>query len=87
LPEDVRVMVDAHSSSPAFGDETEQKAILLRKAQAMSTEQFIEQINPPNAPAVIAEARTAEAMAALAAAAQQKADAAAQAQGGKPVKK
>ena len=73
VPNNVRVTVDAHSSSPTFGDETEQKAILLKKANAMSNTQFVEQINPPNAEVVIAEVRTAEvaAAAAQAAAAQQ----------------
>jgi len=66
IPHNIRVSVDAHSSSPAFGDEAEQKAILLKKANAMSNTQFVEQINTPNADAVIAEVKTAE-IAALAA--------------------
>lgn len=60
IPYNIRVSVDAHSSSPAFGDEAEQKAILLKKANAMSSTQFVEQINPPNADVVIAEVKTAE---------------------------
>jgi hypothetical protein len=83
VPDNVRVMVDAHSSSPAFGDESEQKAVLLKKANAMSSEQFIEQINPPNADVVIAEVKTAEIMAA---AQQAKQAAAVAAQGGQPGK-
>ena len=73
IPHNIRITVDAHSSSPAFGDEAEQKAILLKKANAMSSTQFVEQINPPNADAVIAEVKTAEVAAAAAQAAQQQA--------------
>jgi hypothetical protein len=80
VPDDVRVMVDAHSSSPAFGDASVQKAILLKKANAMSDIQFIEQVNPPNADVVIAEAKTAEVLQQ----AQQAAQAAAQQQQGGP---
>jgi hypothetical protein len=76
VPENVRVTVDSHSSSPAFGDEAQEKAILLKKANAMSNEQFIEQVNPPNADVVIAEVKTAE----IEAAAQQAAQAQQQAQ-------
>jgi len=87
VTDNVRVMVDAHSSSPAFGDESEQKAILLKKANAMSNEQFIEQINPPNADVVIAEVRTAEIAAAAAQQAQQQAAAQQGQQPGRPGRK
>lgn len=76
IPQNIRVSVDAHSSSPAFGDEAQEKAILLKKANAMSSTQFVEQVNPPNAEAVIAEVKTAEIAAAAAQAQQQQAAAA-----------
>jgi hypothetical protein len=82
MPGNVRITVDGHSASPAFGDETEQKAILLRKANAMGTPRFIEAINPPDADAVAAEVATLEAEAALAQQKQQQAEAAQAAQGG-----
>ncbi len=85
LPYNVRVGVDSHSASPAFGDESEQKAVLLKKANAMSNPDFIEALNPPNADVLIAEARAAE-IAAAAQQAQQQQLAAAQAQHGPPPK-
>ena len=81
VPDNLRITVDAHSSSPAFGQETEEKAILLKKANAMTTQRFIEAINPADADTIIAEAQTAEINAARAAAQQQAV--AAQQQGGK----
>lgn len=81
MPNAVKVVVDSHSSSPAFGDETEQKAILLRKANAMTTPRFIEAINPPETDAIIAEVDTLEFKAAEAQKAAQAAAAQQQAHG------
>jgi hypothetical protein len=81
MPANVRVMVDGHSASPAFGEESQDKAILLRKGNAIGTPSFIEAINPPDAEALVAEAETAEI---AAAAAQQQQAAQAAANGGQP---
>ena len=70
MPNNVRVMVDGHSSSPAFGDEATEKAITLRKGNALSTPSFIEAINPSDPDALVAEADAAQIAAAKAQAAQ-----------------
>jgi hypothetical protein len=88
LPETIKVMVDSHSASPAFGDEGIQKALVLKKAGAITPEEFIEMVNPQNVDEIVADAQAAQIKAMAAAAAQQAAlqqQAAAQAQQpGKP---
>ena len=81
LPPNIRVTVDSHSSSPAFDGEAENKAVLLKKAGAMTNSRFIDQINPPDADDVLAESETAQVLAAQAAKQQAMQDAQ---QGGKP---
>lgn len=49
LPENVRVSVDSHSSSPAFGEETKHLMFDLFKTQAIDQEELIEHLHPPGA--------------------------------------
>lgn len=88
LPTNIRVMVDSHSASPAFGDEGVQKALVLKKAGAITPAEFIEMINPQNVEEMIADAHGAEIKAMAAQAEQAKialaAAAAQQQKGGQP---
>lgn len=54
LPEDVRVTVDSHSSSPAFSMEARALAFDLLKVGAMDTEQLVEHVDGPNPEELIA---------------------------------
>lgn len=47
LPDDVRVAVDSHTSSPAFSGDAEQKAFMLAKAGAIDGKSLIELVHPP----------------------------------------
>lgn len=49
MPDDCSMKVDAHSSSPAFMEDTKQMAFALYKAQAIDGEDLIDMIAPPNA--------------------------------------
>jgi hypothetical protein len=66
LPETIRVVVDSHSASPAFGDEAMQKAVVLKKAGVITPTEFIEMVNPQNVDEIIADAQSAEIKAAIA---------------------
>ncbi len=50
-----KVVVDSHSSSPAFAAETRQLLFALAKAGAVSKEQLITHTNPPGADEMIAD--------------------------------
>lgn len=54
LPEDVRVTVDSHSSSPAFSMEARQLAFDLLKIGAMDPEQVVEHVDAPNPEELVA---------------------------------
>lgn len=56
LPDDWRVTVDSHTSSPAFMYEEEQKSILLASHNAMNAEQLIEALNPSHRDDLIQDA-------------------------------
>lgn len=60
LPDDWRVVVNSHSSSPAFMYEAEQKALVLANHGAMNAEQLIESLDPPNRDDLINDAERAE---------------------------
>lgn len=47
FPEDHQVRVDAHSASPVFVSDHEQKALMLAKAGAIDGDSLIEQLKPP----------------------------------------
>jgi hypothetical protein len=57
LPEDVKVTVDSHTSSPAFSDDNRQLAFMLAKAQAIDAESLIEMTHPPMQDELIHRAR------------------------------
>lgn len=53
LPENCKVTVDSHSSSPAFAHETKQDLFDLVKIGGIDAEQVIEHLHPPGADAMI----------------------------------
>jgi len=57
LPEPFTVEVDSHSASPAFAEDSRQLAIALARAQAISAEDLIEMLHPPNAELLLARLR------------------------------
>lgn len=54
LPEEVRVTVDSHSSSPAFAMEARSLAFDLLKVGAMDAEQLVEHVDAPNPEELVA---------------------------------
>jgi len=54
LPENVRVTVDSHSSSPAFAMEARALAFDLLKVGAMDAEQLVEHVDAPNPEELVA---------------------------------
>lgn len=54
LPENVRVTVDSHSSSPAFSMESRALAFDLLKVGAMDAEQLVDHVDAPNPEELIA---------------------------------
>ena len=67
VEEPFQVEVDSHSASPAFAEDSRQVAIALARAQAISAEDLIEMIHPPNAELLLARLRQRQAAAAKAA--------------------
>ena len=61
LPEPFQVEVDSHSASPAFAEDSRQIAIALARANAISAEDLIEMIHPPNAELLLARLRQRQA--------------------------
>lgn len=61
LPEDFQVEVDSHSASPAFAEDSRQIAIALARAQAVTAEELIEMLHPPNAEYLLAKLRQRQA--------------------------
>lgn len=61
LPKDVSVVVDSHTSSPAFSGEAEQKAFALFKDGAIGVEDLIRLSHPPMEDELIAAYRDREA--------------------------
>ena len=53
LPDNCKVTVDSHSSSPAFAHETKQDLFDLVKIGGIDAEQVIEHLHPPGADAMI----------------------------------
>lgn len=53
LPENSKVTVDSHSSSPAFGDETKRLMFDLFKVQAIDQESLIQHLHPPGADSML----------------------------------
>lgn len=53
LPDNSKVTVDSHSSSPAFGEETRSLLFDLFKTQAIDQEELIEHLHPPGAERMI----------------------------------
>jgi len=49
LPSAIRLKVNAHSSAPIFGEQTQAKAAALMKAGAITKKRFVNLIDPPNA--------------------------------------
>ncbi len=60
LPDDLKVMVDSHSSSPAFMQDTRQLLLELFKAGAMSPEKLVELTSPPHKDSLIEDLKTKE---------------------------
>lgn len=54
LPERFQVAVDSHSASPAFAEDSRQIAVALAKANAISGEDLIEMLHPPNTDLLLA---------------------------------
>lgn len=54
VPDDYYIEVDSHSASPAFTDDNKETAVLLKKFQAISNEDFIRMLHPPMEDALIA---------------------------------
>jgi hypothetical protein len=48
IPHMVTLSVNAHSSSPIFAEQTQAKAMMLQRAGALSPEDFVELLDPPN---------------------------------------
>lgn len=61
LPDDFRVLVDSHSSSPAFSDEAIHLAFNLKKAGSISGIDLIRLTHPPREDSLIAEAEKRDA--------------------------
>lgn len=61
LPDDYRVTVDSHSSSPAFMDDARELAFALAKVGAAGPEDVINLVHPPMEDALIASVRKREA--------------------------
>lgn len=57
MPDDYNTTVDSHSSSPAFADDEMQKAFALHKAGAISNEDLIEAVHPPQEDKLMAAAK------------------------------
>ena len=55
LPDDARVIVDSHSSSPAFIHEARGLMFDLAKAGAITPEQLVEHTNPPGEDDIVAD--------------------------------
>jgi hypothetical protein len=64
LPDNSKVTVDSHSSSPAFAHENKQDLFDLLKIQAISPKEVLEHIGVPGADAMIEELQRKEAAAA-----------------------
>lgn len=60
LPDDWRVTVNGHSSSPAFMYEEEQKALVLAQNKAINAERLIELLDPAMRDTLIQDAERAE---------------------------
>lgn len=60
MPDDTSVMVDSHSSSPAFSGEAEQKLFELFKVGAIGPEDLIRGVHVPNEDELIANLRERE---------------------------
>ena len=60
LPDELKVMVDSHSSSPAFMQDTRALLLELFKAGAMSPEKLVELTSPPHKDALIEDLKTKE---------------------------
>jgi hypothetical protein len=61
LPDDFRVVVDSHSSSPAFSEEAIHLAFNLKKAGSISGTDLIRLTHPPREDSLIAEAEKRDA--------------------------
>ncbi len=61
LPENARVVVDSHSSSPAFSHETRGLMFDLFRSGVLKPEQLVAHTNPPGQEQIIEDIRTAEA--------------------------
>jgi hypothetical protein len=57
LPPDTSVSVQAHSSSPVFAEQVLAKATLLQRAGAITLEDLVELVDPPNREELKAHAR------------------------------
>jgi hypothetical protein len=57
LPDDAKVTVDSHTSSPAFSEDNKQMALALKKVGAIDDESLIEMLQPPNMDELIHKAR------------------------------
>jgi len=60
LPEDMKVSVDSHSSSPAFVQDTRALLLELFKAGAMSPEKLVELTSPPHKDDLIEDLKSKE---------------------------
>ncbi len=60
IGDDVKVVVDSHSSSPAFSHEAQELAFALAKAGAVSPEQLITMVHPPHEDTLITDAERRE---------------------------
>lgn len=60
LPEDASVVVDSHTSSPAFSGDNEQLAFALAKAGAMDPQSLIEAVHPPREDVLIQRLKAKE---------------------------
>ena len=66
LPDDARVMIDSHTSSPAYSEDSEKKAFALHRAGAIDNEDLIMLTHPPHEDTLRARAKArAEAQAEL----------------------
>ncbi len=66
LPDDVRVSIDSHTSSPVYQEDSEKKAFLLQRAGAIDAEDLIMLTHPPHEDTLRARAKArAEAQAKL----------------------
>lgn len=67
LPNRFQVEVDSHSASPAFAEDSRQIAVALAKANAISGEDLIEMLHPPNTDLLLARLKQRQAAQARAA--------------------